>query len=433
MKISRRSLVAGVSAMSLLATPRVRAAGGGKIVFWHSYTQKVRADFMRQVADRFESANPGTTVEIEAVPWPAFMQRWPAARAANRLPDVAVTVPKSAIPIAMANGLYPVTKVMEGIGGVKAFTPGIMDNSCKFGGEYIALPHYAHSLITVFRKDRLAEAGLPVPVTWQDALAAAVAMTKPPTYYGNILKLQKSDYAGADLLWALTRSVDGHFFDEKGNSTFDSDPVRKATEYLVEIGTKTSGPGIANFGYIDDFTLIGSGTESIANDSAAAVGVTVQNAPDVARNLDGTSMPKADTVGYLANIVGIVLPKGQNRGGGEAFLEFLFREENYMPLMTTIPLFMFPTCTKYNMAGFLGNPVIAAYPNVTQATLQGIERGVPGGCDFGLNPFAAPVWASGVVEEMLQRIILGNQPVKQEVTTASAKLEAILRPIRERL
>src|SRR5262245_53911409 len=91
--VTRRGLLgaAGSAAIaSVFPAPAVRAQAGRRVVFWHSYSQKERSDFMRQVADRFEKANPGVTVDIEVVPWPAFAQKWPSAMAAGTLPDVTI-------------------------------------------------------------------------------------------------------------------------------------------------------------------------------------------------------------------------------------------------------------------------------------------------------------------------------------------------------
>ena len=427
----RHMLAGGAAALTLLSAP-ARAQAERKVVFWHSYTQKSRSDFMRGIADRFEAANPGVKVEIEVMSWGAFSQRWPAARAANALPDVAITLGRNAIPMSMAGALNTTSEVLKTLGGSAAFIPGLIEKSCKFKDQYVSLPHYVHAVLNIYRKDRLAAAGLGVPVSWDDTLRAAIAMTKPPEYFGNILKLAKDDYAGAELLWVLTRSAGGHFYDAEGKVTFDSEPVREATEFLAEIGRKTSGPGVANMRLSDTFSLVNSGKQSMVNDSAAIIGVAVQDAPEVAKNLDATYMPRKKDGGYQTNLISTVLPKGKNPEDAQRFLAFLYGEQNYMPFMTTIPLFMFPAYLKADMKKFTDHPVVGAYPNVVKATLDSVERGTMAGMDFGLNPYAAPVLTSGLVEDMLQRIILTNASVKEEVTATAQKMDRLLQSIRSR-
>ena len=187
----------------------MRAQTPRRLVFWHSYTQRARSDFMRAAADRFEAANPGVSVAIEVVPWPAFPQRWPAAMAGGTLPDVAVLLAENAVPMFLAGALNPMDDVVAALGGADAFKPGLLDATGRFRGQYISVPHYVHNRLLVYRKDRLAAAGLAPPVTWDDALRAAVATTRAPDHYGWILKLSRADTGGGFLLWILARSNGG--------------------------------------------------------------------------------------------------------------------------------------------------------------------------------------------------------------------------------
>lgn len=434
--ITRRRILAASAAgaaLSAFPAPFVYAQSQRRLVFWHNYTQKARSDFMRDCADRFERANPGLKIEIEVVPWGAFNQKWPAARAANALPDVTTIEGQNAVPMAAAGALHPVDGVLQELGGVNAFRKNLVDSACKYNGEYISLPHYVHNRLFIYRKDRLAEAGLSVPVTWDDALKAAVAMTKAPDYYGWILKLAKDDYGGAYLLWILTRSAGGHFFDRDGEVTFDSEPVREATKFVVEIGRKASGPGIANLRVNDTFSLLSSGKQSICEDSCALIASAVQQAPDVGKNLDAAPMPRLKQVGNLVGAINLALPKGQNPEDGRRFLAFLYAAENYMPFINTIPLFMFPAYDRVDTKSFFASPMVAAYPNAVKATLDGIESGTMPGMDFGLNPYAAPVLSSGLIEEMLQRIILTNAAVDQEVGATAKRMATLTKSIKARL
>jgi multiple sugar transport system substrate-binding protein len=434
--INRRRVLgaaAAGAALSVFPAPFVRAQSQRRLVFWHNYTQKARVDFMRDCADRFERANPGVKIEIEVVPWGAFNQKWPAARAANALPDITTIEGQNAVPMAAAGALHPVDDVLRELGGPQSFRKNLVESSCKYNGAYISIPHYVHNRILIYRKDRLAEAGLPVPVTWDDALKAATALTKAPEYYGWILKLAKDDYGGSYLLWIMTRSAGGHFFDPDGNVTFDSEPVREATRFVAEIGRKASGPGIANLRVNDTFNLLSSGKQSMCEDTCATIATAAQQAPDVARNLEGTAMPRKTQVGNLVGCICLALPKGQNPEDARRFLAFLYAEENYMPFITTIPLFMFPAYERADTKSFFDSPMVAAYPNAVKATLDGIENGTMPGMDFGLNPIAAPILSSGLIEEMLQRIILANAAVDQEVATTARRMATLAKSIKARL
>jgi multiple sugar transport system substrate-binding protein len=433
MRLTRRSFVLGTGA-AVLAAPAVRAQiRERKVVFWHSYTQAARANFMRATADRFEAANPGVKVEIEVVPWGAFTQRWPAALAGNTLPDVSILLSENAVPMFLANALHPMDDTVRALGGPSAFKGNLLERTGRYRDQYVSVPHYVHNRILVYRKDRLAAANLQPPVTWDDALNAAVATTRAPDYFGWILKLSKADTGGGYLLWILTRSAGGRFFDADGNVAFDSAPVKDAVRFMTEIARRASGPGVIDYKISDNFSLINSGRQSMTEDSAAIVAGAAADAPQVAEQLDATFMPRRQQVGNLVGGISLALPKGRNPEDGKRFAQFLFAPENYLPFLHSIPLFMFPALKSADGPQFFEQPTIQRYRRVVEVTLQGLEDGSLACMEDGLNAFGGPVLANHAVEDMFQRILVDNQPIDQAVAAAARSIETTIRDVKRRL
>ncbi|MDF2809637.1 MAG: hypothetical protein K0S56_668 [Microvirga sp.] len=433
--ITRRGLLGTATiaaAVTAFPAPFVRAQGQRRVVFWHSYSQKERSDYMRTIADRFEKAHPGVKVDIEVVPWPAFAQKWPAAMAAGTLPDVTILLAENAVPMALAGGLHPMDQVVKDLGGAAAFKGGTLDTTGLFRGSYVSVPHYVHNRLMVYRKDRLAAAGLKVPVTWDDAINVATATTKAPDYYGWILKLAKGDTGGGYLLWMMTRSANGSFFDKSGNVTFNSQQVKDATNFIIEIAKKAGGPGVTDYKINDNFGLVNSGKTTLSEDSAALVAGAAKDAPAVADQLDATFMPKRERVGNLMGGISVALPKGKNPEDGKEFAKFLFAEENYTPFLLTIPLFMFPSLKSAEGPAFFENPTIQRFRNVVDVTLKGLEDTSLAGMENGLNPWSGPVFSSNVIEDMFQRILLRNEPIDQAVATTSKMIEKVVGDVRTR-
>lgn len=434
--LTRRQLLGGVASAAVLSTfpaPFVHAQSERRVVFWHSYSQKERSDYMRVVADKFELANPGVKVDIEVVPWPAFAQKWPAAAAAGALPDVTILLAENAVPMSLAGALNPMDSLLSSLGGAAAFKGDIATTTGRFRDVQISIPHYVHNRLMVYRKDRLDQAGVKPPVTWDDAMNVAIATSKAPDYFGWIPKLAKGDTGGGYLLWMMARSANGSFFDKDGSVTFDSQQVRDATQFVAEIARQAGGPGVTEYKIGDNFNLVNSGKTTLAEDSAAIVAGAAKNAPDVAVQLDATFMPKRERVGNLMGGISVALPKGQNPTDGEAFAKFLFAEENYVPFLLTIPLFMFPSLKSAEAPAFFDNPTIQRYRNVVDVTLKGLEDSTLAGMESGLNPYAGPVFNSYVVEDMFQRILLRNEPVDQAVAATAKAMAAIVNDVKVRL
>lgn len=435
-RFTRRALLGAAAATPLLSgfpTPAVRAQGPRRLMLWHSYTQKARSDFMRAAADRFEAANAGVKVDIEIVPWPAFPQKWPAAMQGGTLPDVAVLLSENAVPMFLAGALHPMDDVVKDLGGPAAFKPGLLDAVGRFRDQYISVPHYVHNRILVFRKDRLAAAGLQPPVTWDDALKAAVATTKAPDHFGWILKLSKADTGGGFLLWILARSAGGGFFDKDGKTTFADQPVREAVEFMTEIARRTSGPGVIDYKISDNFSLTNSGKTSLTEDSAAIVAAAANEAPQVAEQLDATFMPKKSQVANLLGGISLALPKGKNSEDAKAFVRFLFAEQNYVPFLHSIPLFMFPALKAAEGPGFFDNPTIQRFRNVVDVTLKGLDTAHLAGMEHGLNAYASPVLNAHIVEEMFQRILVDKQSIPDSMAVAARAMDDTARDVMRRL
>jgi multiple sugar transport system substrate-binding protein len=436
-QLTRRRLIGATAAGTLLSAfpaPFVRAQSKRPLVFWHNFTQQARSDHLRAVADKFEAENPDVSVSIEVVPFPAFAQRWPAARAANGLPDVTTLEAQNAIPMYMAGALNPMDGVLSELGGEGAFVPNLL-KAGRFQDALISVPFYAHNRIMIYRKDRLAEAGLKVPQTWEETLKAAIATTKAPDHYGWILKLARDDNGGGFMLWIMARSAGGSFFDGEGNVTFDSQPVRDATEFMAEIARKASGPSAISAKINDNFNLMNSGKQSLTEDSTAMIAVAKAQAPEIAAQLEGTAMPRRESVGNLVGSISLAMPKGNGNSEDAArFVKFLYQQDNYVPFLHSMPLFMFPTVTDAAVQErFMAEPTVAEYPGAVKATLDGISNGSLPGMEHGSNPYASIVFSSHICEEMFHEILLRNTPVEQAVAQTAARMEGLISEVRSRL
>lgn len=417
------------------SSPPGDGGDSGRLVFWHNYTQEARVNFMREVADRFEESHPGTTVEIEVVPFPQFPTKWPAAQAAGNLPDVTTVLPTVAVSMWLAGALHPMDPVLEQLGGSSAFIPGVLDKASKYQDQHILLPHYVHNRLLAHRADILAEASVTLSErpSWDEVLTAAQATTSAPDQFGWMLKLSASDTGGGYLLWMLTRSAGGKFFEPDGTATLQSPEVKRATEFLVEIGRTASGPGQVNYNINDNFSLINAGTTVLAEVSGAEIGIAAVDAPDIADKLATTFMPTDVQPGNQMGAVSLALPKGNNPSLAQEFTAFLYAEENYVPFLHTIPLFMFPALADANSPAFFDEPTIAKYEATAQQTLTGVAEGSPPGFEDGPNPYAGPVFNGHVVEQMLQNILVGGADVDSALATANQTIQSTLDDVSSRL
>ena len=166
-------------------TTQAPAAGiTGEVLIWHPYSQPERQAALQQAYDAFTEANPGASVTSEVVAWGDYAGRWAAGKAAGELPDIAVNIPENILAAHTAEAVDTEANqaIIDAVGGESFFADGYFDRNGRINGQVFNLPHYAHNRLNIYRQDRLDAAGLGVPRTMQEVLAAAEAMNNQPEY-----------------------------------------------------------------------------------------------------------------------------------------------------------------------------------------------------------------------------------------------------------
>ncbi|SEQ22785.1 carbohydrate ABC transporter substrate-binding protein, CUT1 family [Faunimonas pinastri] len=437
-ELNRRRFLSGVAAASALTVGSVPARAQTKrsLLFWHFYTQPARANYLRKMADLYQAANPGLTITIESMPTPSVVNRLAAAKAGGAMPDLVIHSSDTAIPLFASGDLLPADDLVKDLGGPSFFAPTLLDRMSSYDGHFLSLPHYCAARVLVYRKDRLAAAGLQPPVTWDDALKAAVATTSAPDHYGWSYQLSRSDNGGCSVLYPLSLTAGGGFLSSKGDVHFDSDPVREATEFMVEVIRKAGGPGVFNYSVNENFNLVNSGKTSMTLDTASLVAVAANDAPQVAEQLDAIEIPRKDKTATILQCAALMVLKGKNKNPEDAggFAKFLLQPDRHLEFLHTIPLFMFPTTVATSGDVFFSNPVISRFRHVADVSVEALKHATLF-CsdDGGINPFSSPVLSSRIVEDMLARIVLNNTPVKDAIGGAQQQMADLTGMLKRRL
>lgn len=436
--LSRRrflTITAAAGVAASLSAPAVRAQRNRELLVWHAYTQPARANFQRELANRFEAINPGLKVTVEGVPPPQFHSKVVAARAAGALPDIVFGSPPASVDYFASGFLKPIDDIVAEL-GEDYFLPGQLERFAKFQGHYLGLPYHAHSRLLQYRKDRLAAAGLAAPVTWDDAVRAAEATNSAGDYTGWIIPLNQSDAGGTDALYTLTLTAGGSFFDSNGNVEFDSAPVREAVEFIVEVTRRAGGPSALDYRVNELFNLVNSGKTSLFLDATPLLGVAEVDAPQVAAHLGAALPPRKAKDGSLVQGANVSLLDGRNGNDedAKAYLKFLLEPKNHREFLLTIPLFMYPTTKGAASEEFFAHPTISKYREAADLSLKALDIGYFFGTDKGgLNEYAAQIGSSRVIEEMFARILTNHTSASDAVAIAHDRIGDITRNIRRRL
>ncbi len=404
------------------------------IRFWHSYTQPERVAAIKDTAAEFEKAT-GIRVELEIVPWPRMYEKWATALAAKTLPDVAVTLPDNYMGMWLAGATYPLDDLVGAMGGEGVFLPGILDRHVRYQGKTIAIPHYLHSTILIYRKDLLDEKGLKPPVTWGDLLKVCTALTDKPNRYGFQQFWSPQDITGVTwTLWPIMRSNSGEFFDKNFNVAFNTPENVEAVKYIMQIQDRCSSPAAIELQKNkDQWDLLGGGKTAMHFDTLFSLFIVDRDNPALGQKLAAWYPPKHKEVGWLATPTSLALLKGKNPEGGKRWIRFLLEEDRYIKFLHTIPAGHMPvTAAASKSPKFWSHPFIEKHRREVEIKLEGIQNGYFTGMRWGLNPYFPLIHSTKIFSNMLQRLVAEKIPVEQAVADAHRELEKAVAEMKAR-
>lgn len=113
---------------------------------------------------------------------------------------------------------------------LKDFIPNVFNNSGKWQGEIMGIPHANAPMVIAYRTDLIDK----IPDTWDEYLEVAKKFTKPKEgMYGVSIPGMKEQFGG---LWDIRLwSMGGAWADEDWNVTINSPEGKKAMEHVKEL------------------------------------------------------------------------------------------------------------------------------------------------------------------------------------------------------
>jgi multiple sugar transport system substrate-binding protein len=156
----------------------------GTVTFWHAFsTDSTEVATLEDVLiPAFEDRFPDVDVKAVAVPYDELHQKLITAVAGDQLPDLVradiIWVPE----LAELGVLEPLSASMPDFQEIadKVFPGPLATNRWK--GEYYGLPLGTNTRVTMYNADVFAAAGVEVPATFEELLAAAPALKAAGAY-----------------------------------------------------------------------------------------------------------------------------------------------------------------------------------------------------------------------------------------------------------
>lgn len=401
----------------------------GTITFWHSFTQGKRMEAVQAAAEEFMQMHPGVTINIETMAWGDFNTKWNAGLTTGDLPDMSTAQNTGEVAEMLNVGvLRPVDTVIDAIGRDRFSANALADMTVD--GEVYGIPYYSHAQVMWYRDDLLEAAGLDVPQTWDEFYDAAVALTKDGVY-GAAVSLSPNDLLGTRYLNYYVRSAGGSLLNDDLTANLTSPEAIEGIKFWVGVYKNCSPAETINYTVNDHATLYYQGITAFDFNSGFQIDGVRNNRPDLLPYVSCAMLPRMNEGDplYSAEATHIPLVVWQNSEHPEiceAFIEFLYEEDNYTDFLSAVPVGMLPSISGISETeAYRSNEIVQEFAEEEAIITQAIELGSAIGFEHGPSAQAGLLANQGIIEEMFQDIIMNGTPVEEAAAAAEAELNEI--------
>ncbi|MCP4385028.1 MAG: extracellular solute-binding protein [Hyphomicrobiales bacterium] len=229
MRLKPFAAAAAIASVALVASPATAEDVTLEFVVWN-----YSLDTIQDNIAKFEAENPGIKVNLTDYTWPDYQDSLVLRFRGGTKTDV-VYGGQDWLPAWAASGwLAPLSDIAPD-GAVDALASDIAGfalSDVSYGDAVFGLPYYADTISFVYNAKILDDAGIPVPTTWDDVMAAAEklqegGMARPIVYEYN---QELPNFFDAFVAQVYGRG--GKMFDDDGNAVFD-DPDNEAFKHLA--------------------------------------------------------------------------------------------------------------------------------------------------------------------------------------------------------
>ena len=175
-------------------------------------------------------------------------------------------------------------------------------NGLSIDGKMYAVPFYAESSFTIYRKDLFSAAGLTMPdqPTWAQVGQFADKLTdRDKSQYGICLRGKPGWGENMGLITTIANTYGGRWFDMKWNPQLTTKPWEQAVTFYTDLLRRDGPPGASSNGFQENEALFASGKCAIWVDATSAAG----------RLYDTSTSKVADDLAFASAPIAVT-PKG---------------------------------------------------------------------------------------------------------------------------
>ncbi|MBY0330077.1 MAG: extracellular solute-binding protein [Acetobacteraceae bacterium] len=369
--------------------------------------------------EQYGAANRGVAIRPEYASWDDLVRKVSADLMAGAPPEVIAGSSRVGFVAAASrrNLLMDLTPVVEEIGRADFHAPSLA--AWKFGNVQAAIPYGMQWPVLWCRTDLFGEAGVPLPTTWDEYRAAAEKLTSPQRgIFGACFpagRTWNTEIQAGTAIW----QAGGTMFDEKLNVTLDTPEVRRAMTYYAEM-CRFSPPDIGSYGFREASAAYTSGKSATTFYWGRVLSHLHAQAPEL--------LPKTRTVHYPRGVKQavafgwdeFVVYRGRNSRAAMDYVKWMLQPQQMYAMMEPVIAHVVPT--RNSVVPMLQqHEWIKKHPEIVTTLIEPIDFGISSVKESPNHPFNFK-WESfqarNIIPDMVQRIVLGREPVAIAVEKA---------------
>ena len=277
-----------------------------------------------------------------------------------------------------------------------------------------------------YRKDLLEQAGLEVPTTWDEWMAAAQAMHKPDEGIIGMAVPGKQGTYDTDQFWmTLVLQAGGGIADEEGNLAIDSPANLEALNFAKQMVDCCAAEGTPSWTFTEVLRAYGEGQAAMAFGGGWFVADLQENAPEILENtgilpvLEGPGGAEAQHIVSFAN-PWMIYNQTEHPEEAKTFLRWMMEPENLRKLYEAEPGAKWPV-----YRSLVDAPVYQENELLTELARQTVENGV----DYWYPNNAAAVGIGSIGTSLsdlvVNPVITGNRAPEDALRDAQTQLEPL--------
>lgn len=357
----------------------------------------------------FQSAHPGTKINIEFVPWAQAHDKFTTAIAGGKVPDVA-EMGTTWTPEFAAQGAFE--QMPKPAGG--QYVSSLVD-AATYQGKMWGKPWYAGARALIYRKDVLQKAGVAVPKTWQDlqADAAAIKAKVPGIYPIGYTGLTEHMYLPT--IW----QAGGQIATESGDtwkSAINSPQAVEAIQFYTDFYKKGYVPKAAiGWEEPDAQTAFVNGDIAMLIGGGWTYDSIVASKPALKGKI-GTALEPAGPSGKDTAFAGgshlVVFKESQNPALANAFVDFMLRPDNLTKFTSAVG-FLPGTVAGIKASGYLSDPVKKPFA----------EQLLDHSAVYPPSPRWGALEGANIFDGQIQKVMKGQETAQQAAQTLAKEMD----------